>query len=77
MRPAFRERQKELGQLNATLNDNLSGIREIKAFTQEEREALRVRKHIHSYRDSMLNALRLMATFQPFVDFASSWAPSS
>jgi len=72
VRPAFRERQKELGQLNATLNDNLSGIREIKAFTQEEREALRVRKHIHSYRDSMLNALRLMATFQPFVDFASS-----
>ena len=37
VRPAFRERQKELGQLNATLNDNLSGIREIKAFTQEER----------------------------------------
>ncbi|OQA43291.1 MAG: putative multidrug export ATP-binding/permease protein [Chloroflexi bacterium ADurb.Bin325] len=72
VRPAFRERQKELGQLNATLNDNLSGIREIKAFTREEREALRIQSHIHSYRDSLLNALRLMATFQPFVDFASS-----
>jgi len=72
VRPAFRERQKELGQLNATLNDNLSGIREIKAFTQEEREALRIRKHIHNYRDSLLRALRLMATFQPFIDFASS-----
>jgi len=35
VRPAFRERQKELGDLNATLNENLSGIREIKAFTRE------------------------------------------
>ena len=35
VRPAFRERQKELGNLNAILNDSLSGIREIKAFTRE------------------------------------------
>ena len=36
VRPAFRDRQKELGDLNAILNDNLSGIREIKAFTRED-----------------------------------------
>jgi ATP-binding cassette subfamily B protein/subfamily B ATP-binding cassette protein MsbA len=72
VRPAFRDRQKVLGELNATLNDNLSGIREIKAFTREEREALRVRRHIGYYRDSLLRALRLMATFEPFIDFASS-----
>ncbi|MGD9375702.1 MAG: ABC transporter transmembrane domain-containing protein, partial [Anaerolineae bacterium] len=39
VRPAFRQRQVELGELNAALNDNLSGIREIKAFTREEIEA--------------------------------------
>jgi ATP-binding cassette subfamily B protein/subfamily B ATP-binding cassette protein MsbA len=72
VRPAFRERQRELGELNATINDNLSGIREIKAFTQEESEADRVSTHIDRYRDSMLRALRLMATFRPFVEFASS-----
>jgi ATP-binding cassette subfamily B protein len=72
VRPAFRARQKELGELNATLNDNLSGIREIKAFTREETEAGRVSEHIDRYRDSMLKALRLMATFRPFVGFASS-----
>jgi ATP-binding cassette subfamily B protein len=72
VRPAFRERQKDLGELNATLNDNLSGIREIKAFTQEETEAARVNHHVIRYRDSMLNALRLMATFRPFVEFSSS-----
>ncbi len=72
VRPAFRERQKELGDLNAILNDNLSGIREIKAFTREEVEADRIGDHINRYRDSLLRALRLMATFHPFVEFTSS-----
>jgi len=72
VRPAFRARQRELGDLNATLNDNLSGIREIKAFTREHMEATRVRDHVIRYRDSMLRALRLMATFHPFVEFASA-----
>jgi len=72
VRPAFRERQKELGELNATLNDNLSGIREIKAFTREDIEADRIGEHIMHYRDSLLRALRLMATFHPFVEFSSS-----
>ena len=72
VRPAFRKRQKELGDLNATLNDNLSGIREIKAFTRESEEAQRIGLRIDHYRQSLLAALRLMATFQPFVDFTSS-----
>ena len=72
VRPAFRNRQKELGNLNALLNDNLSGIREIKAFTREPEEAQRVNRGIENYRASQLKALRLMATFQPFVEFTSS-----
>jgi ATP-binding cassette subfamily B protein/subfamily B ATP-binding cassette protein MsbA len=72
VRPAFRERQKELAELNATLNDSLSGIREIKAFNREETQANRIGKHIEKYRDSMLRALRLMATFDPFIEFTSS-----
>jgi ATP-binding cassette subfamily B protein/subfamily B ATP-binding cassette protein MsbA len=72
VRPAFRARQGELGELNATLSDNLSGIREIKAFTREELETTHVGEHINRYRDSMLKALRMMATFRPFVEFVSS-----
>lgn len=72
VRPAFRSRQKELGDLNAMLNDNLSGIREIKAFTREPNESERIGQKIDSYRLSLLNALRLMAIFQPFVDFCAS-----
>ena len=72
VRPAFRERQKELGNLNAILNDSLSGIREIKAFTREVEEMKRVNQGIDRYRVSLLGALKLMATFQPFVEFTSS-----
>jgi ATP-binding cassette subfamily B protein/subfamily B ATP-binding cassette protein MsbA len=72
VRPAMRARQQELALLNATLNDNLSGIREIKAFTREDVEAERVGKHINHYRDSLLKALRLMAAFDPFIEFTSS-----
>ncbi len=70
--PAFRQRQVELGELNAALNDNLSGIREIMAFTREEIEAANIYRHIERYRDSLLHALRLMATFHPLVEFSSS-----
>jgi len=70
--PAFRMRQIELGELNAALNDNLSGIREIKAFTREEIEAANMYGRIKRYRDSLLHALRLMATFYPLVELSSS-----
>ena len=72
VRPAFRDRQQELGALNALLNDNISGIREIKAFTREQEELQRVGLGIDRYRRSLLRALRLMSIFQPFVDFTSS-----
>jgi ATP-binding cassette subfamily B protein/subfamily B ATP-binding cassette protein MsbA len=72
VRPAFRNRQRALGDVNAMLNDNLSGIREIKAFTREQEEAIRISERIEDYRVSQLKALKLMATFQPFVVFTSS-----
>lgn len=72
VRPAFRARQVTLGELNAALNDNLSGVREIKAFAREEMEAERVGTHIQRYRDSNLRALRLMATFHPLIEFSAS-----
>jgi ATP-binding cassette subfamily B protein/subfamily B ATP-binding cassette protein MsbA len=72
VRPAFVRRQVELGELNAILNDNISGIREIKAFTREGESLERVGNGIERYRTSLLSALRLMATFQPFVEFTSS-----
>ncbi len=72
VRPAFRRRQKEVGELNAVLNDSIAGIREIKAFNRESEQLERVELGIERYRISLLTALRLMAIFQPFIDFSTS-----
>jgi len=72
VRPAFRQRQVKLGELNAALNDNISGIREIQAFTREDSEADRIWSRIVRYRDSLLRALRLMAVFHPSIEFTAS-----
>lgn len=72
VRPAFRRRQQDVGELNAVLNDSISGIREIKAFNRESEQLERVELGIERYRLSLLTALRLMAIFQPFIDFSTS-----
>lgn len=72
VRPAFRRRQREVGELNAVLNDSIAGIREIKAFNRESEQLERVELGIERYRLSLLTALRLMAIFQPFIDFSTS-----
>ena len=72
VRPAFRKRQQEIGELNAVLNDSIAGIRDIKAFNRESEQMERVGMGIERYRVSLLTALRLMAIFQPFIDFSTS-----
>ncbi len=72
VRPAFRRRQQEVGELNAVLNDSIAGIREIKAFNRESQQLERVETGIENYRISLLTALRLMAIFQPFIDLSTS-----
>lgn len=72
VRPAFRRRQQNIGELNAVLNDSISGIREIKAFNRESEQLERVELGIERYRVSLLTALKLMAIFQPFIDFSTS-----
>ncbi len=72
VQPAFVKRQQELGELNAILADNLSGMREIKAFTREVHEAKRIRTRIDRYKNSLLHALKMLAIFHPFIQFSSA-----
>ena len=44
IRPNFRTAQSNLAELNATLQDNISGMKEIQIFNQQPREKNRVRK---------------------------------
>ncbi len=72
VRPFFKESQKVMGELNAQLQDSLSGLHEIQAFGQEEYEGERVKKKSFDQVVAMLRALRASAIFHPCVELLSS-----
>lgn len=72
IRPYFRASQKVMGELNARLQDDLSGIHEIQAFGQQETEGAQMRKANNAQVAAMLKALRASAIFHPTVEFISS-----
>ncbi|MDR2701430.1 MAG: ABC transporter ATP-binding protein/permease [Spirochaetaceae bacterium] len=72
VRPRFRQMQKSLAVLNSQLQDNISGIREIQAFGQHEREASRVGEKAGEFTSAMLSALKINAIFHPSVEFLTA-----
>ena len=71
VRPFFRTSQKYMGELNAQLQDSLSGLQEIQSFGQEAYESERVHEKNFKQVDAMLRALRASAIFHPSVEFLS------
>ena len=72
VRPNFRTAQSNLAELNATLQDNISGMKEIQIFNQQPREKNRIRKSANSYASAILHALKISAVFHPTVEAISS-----
>ena len=72
VRPYFKESQKVMGDLNAQLQDSLSGLHEIQAFGQEKYEGKRVHKKSFEQVVAMLRALKASAIFHPCVELLSS-----
>ena len=72
VRPNFRAAQGNLAELNATLQDNISGMKEIQVFNQQRREKDRIRVKAGSYAQAILHALKLSAVFHPAVEAISS-----
>lgn len=72
VRPFFKISQKSMGELNAQLQDNLSGLHEIQSFGQEGYESGRMNEKNFAQVRAMLRALRASAIFHPCVEFLSS-----
>ena len=72
VRPFFKASQKCMGDLNAQLQDNLSGLHEIQSFGQEAYESGRIKEQNEKQVTAMLRALRASAAFHPSVEFLSS-----
>jgi ATP-binding cassette subfamily B protein len=65
--PRYQEVRDTAGELNTRLENNLAGIREIKAFSTEEREYERVRKISDLFRLPNFGAIRLSAAYVPLI----------
>nr|OPZ63251.1 MAG: putative ABC transporter ATP-binding protein [Firmicutes bacterium ADurb.Bin506] len=69
VRPLFRHAQSRLGDLNAVLQDNISGMREIQVFAQEDRELESVARRVMGYSTSVTRAVSTSACFHGAIDF--------
>jgi len=69
--PIFRRAQQILGELNANLQDNISGIKEIQVFNQHRREAAKVSGSAREHATITLKALRLSAAYGSTVQYLS------
>jgi ATP-binding cassette subfamily B protein len=72
IRPIFRNVQRTLGEINVRLHDNFAGIREIRAFGQEEREEKFFREGVAAYTKAMLGTLMKSSFFHPTIEFLTA-----
>ncbi len=72
IRPIYRRVRARLGDINAQLQDSLSGIRVIQAFVQEEQELDRFMTESESYYEARVQGIRYWATFFPSMRFVAS-----
>jgi ATP-binding cassette subfamily B protein/subfamily B ATP-binding cassette protein MsbA len=71
--PYFRKAQKSLAELNAVLQDNISGMKEIQVFNQQKKEKSRVATRAADYTLAILRGLKLGAIFHPSVEMLTSF----
>ncbi len=69
----YKGARAKLGLVNAKLQDNLSGIRVIKAFAREDAEQAAFEETNRRYLQGNLDAIKLRATFFPFVRWIASF----
>jgi ABC-type multidrug transport system fused ATPase/permease subunit len=66
-RPAVQEVQQRIAELTAEAEENISGIRIVKAFAREEHQLHRFRRAVARVFDQSVYSTRLQATFSPLI----------
>jgi len=72
MRKFFRQGQARIAELNAVLQDNFSGIKEIQVFNKQEQESEKVRDKSTQHVTALLKALFYSAILHPSVGFITT-----
>ncbi len=68
-RPALQEAQQRIAELTAEAEENVSGVRVVKAFSQEERQLARFRHSVQRVFDQQLYATKIQARYTPMISF--------
>jgi ATP-binding cassette subfamily B protein len=68
-RPASQEVQQRIAELTAEVEENVGGVRLVKAFAREERQLGRVRDRAARVFDQSMVSTRLRAFYNPFIGF--------
>jgi ABC-type multidrug transport system fused ATPase/permease subunit len=68
-RPAVQEVQQRIAELTAEAEENVSGIRIVKAFAREEHQLHRFRRAVSRVFDQSIYSTRLQAFFSPLLGF--------
>lgn len=69
MRRAFRRNREKIADINAQIEDNLSGIRVVKSFANEEIENKKFKKGNDGFLSAKKNSYHYMGSFQAGVGF--------
>jgi ABC-type multidrug transport system fused ATPase/permease subunit len=68
-RPASQEVQQRIAELTAEVEENVGGIRLVKAFAREDRQLGRVRDRAQRVFEQSMVSTRLRAFYNPFIGF--------
>jgi ABC-type multidrug transport system fused ATPase/permease subunit len=68
-RPASQEVQQRIAELTAEAEENVSGVRVVKAFAQERRQLNRFDRVVKRVFDQSMVSTRLRAFYSPFIGF--------
>jgi len=68
-RPSLQEVQQRIAELTADVEENVSGVRVVKAFAAEPRRLERFRDSVTRVFDQSMEATRLRAFYNPFIAF--------
>jgi ATP-binding cassette subfamily B protein len=71
-RPALQEVQQRIAELTADVEENVSGVRVVKAFAAEPRQLARFDDSVTRVFDQSMVATRLRAFYNPFIGFLPS-----
>ncbi len=69
VRPIFKHSHQKLAELNAVLQDDLSGMKEIQLFNQQKKEKTKIKNKAHEQRDITMMALTRGSIYHPSVEF--------